>query len=272
MNIIVADDEKLALEGMMSTVIKAVPEARVHGYRQAEAVLEASRNMPEPVDVAFLDIEMRGISGMELARKLMDIFPDINIVFVTGYSEYSLEALQIHASGYVMKPVTVEKIRKELEVLRHPVSTRVDQGSKGLHIRTFGNFEVLIDNAPAVFKYQKTKELFAYLIDRRGSMCSNSEIISVLWEDDDDGKMHISYLKNIRTDLLNVLASCKMEDCVVRSRGEIGVRCDMISCDYFNFLDGKPGTEPFRGEYMTQYSWAEYTLASLLQLSEKGHN
>ncbi len=269
MNIIVADDEKLALEGMMSTVIKAVPDSRVHGYRQAEAVLEAVQNMTEPVDVAFLDIEMRGMSGMELAKKLMAHFPDINIVFVTGYSEYSLEALQIHASGYVMKPVTVEKIRKELEVLRHPVSSDDDKSSGRLYVKTFGNFEVLIDNVPAVFKYQKTKELFAYLIDRRGSMCSNSEIISVLWEDDDDGRMHISYLKNIRTDLLNVLGSCGMSDCIVRNRGEIGLRSDMIDCDYFSFLDDKAEGEPFRGEYMTQYSWAEYTLASLLQLSGK---
>lgn len=270
MNILVADDEKLALEGIMSAVIKAVPEARVHGYRKAEAVLAAAQSMTEPVDVAFLDIEMRGMNGMELARRLMEIFPDINIVFTTGYSEYSLEAMQIHASGYILKPVTVDKIRKELTVLRHPVSVRESAEHEGLYVRTFGNFEVLIDNVPAVFKYQKSKELFAYLIDRRGAMCSNSEIISVLWEDDDDGKMHISYLKNIRTDLLNVLSSCNMADSIARARGGIAVRTDMIQCDYFDLLEGKKGGEPFRGEYMTQYSWAEYTLASLIQLSGPG--
>lgn len=73
-------------------------------------VSEALTCMQEnPCDIAFLDIRMRSMTGLELARKLKDIHPKINIIFVTGYDEYAGEAMRLHASGYIEKPVTEEK-------------------------------------------------------------------------------------------------------------------------------------------------------------------
>lgn len=72
-------------------------------------------------DVAFLDIQMRSMTGLELAKQLKERQPNVNIIFVTGFSEYTGEAIQLHASGYIEKPVTEEKIRRELDNLRHPV-------------------------------------------------------------------------------------------------------------------------------------------------------
>ncbi|MCR4908749.1 MAG: response regulator [Lachnospiraceae bacterium] len=265
MNIIAVEDEKLALESVMSIIAKACPEAGIHGFRTGEAVLrylEEEGNHSE-IHVAFLDVEMRGIDGVTLAGKLIKRFPSINIIFTTGYSEYSLDALKLHASGYIMKPITLSRVQEELSKLRYPV----EEGGKRIKVRTFGNFEVFFDGMPMSFRYSKTKELFAYLVDRRGALCRNSEIASVLWDDDEDDKSHVSYLKNIRTDLLSVLEANGCLDCITRTRGEIGIVTEAIDCDYYDWLSSsdKRSSRLFRGEYMSQYSWAEYTLAALLR-------
>ncbi len=263
MTIIAVDDEKLALEAMMKTIVKAAPQARVHGFRSPDAVIDYLKDNVR-IDVAFLDVEMSAnITGLDLADILTTRFPEINIIFTTGYSEYALDAIKMHCSGYIVKPVTLNRVKEELENLRNPVS---DVNERKLEVRAFGNFEVFVDGAPLSFKYQKTKELLAYLVDRRGSLCRNGEIVSVLWEDDMDDNSHASYLKNLRSDLIGTLEMYGLEDCIVRGRGEIGIVPEKISCDYYDFLegiDGASGKNFFRGEYMSQYSWAEVTIAGL---------
>ncbi len=260
MRIIAVDDEKPALQGLMATIAQVVDEqTEVAGFREpAEAIAYASEN---PVDVAFLDIEMRGMNGLQAAEELIRINPDINIVFTTGYSEYTGEAFGLHASGYITKPVTVEKLSKELADLRRPVSR--DDDAKKPQVQTFGNFEIFFDGKPLTFQYNKTRELVAYLVDRQGAFVSNGELIVILWDDDRPGA-HNSYFKNIRSDLISTLESCNLSDMVVRQRGKLAIVKDKIDCDYYHFLDGdEKAAAAYQGEYMAQYSWGEMTNAAI---------
>ncbi|MCR4843187.1 MAG: response regulator [Eubacterium sp.] len=259
--IVAVDDEKIALEGLMSSIKKAIPGSEPIGFRNPAKALDHVRD--NGCDIAFLDIEMRTMNGIEAAEGLKKINPRINVIFTTGYGDYAGEAFDVHASGYIMKPVTVDKIKKEMENLRYPLA---DSSAPRLKAQTFGNFEVFLDDEPLKFQYSKTKELLAYLIDRNGAMCSNQEIISILWEDDEDSDTgHNSYLKNIRSDLTSVLENAGCLDAIARQRGLMGVVPSRISCDYFDYLNGdKDSRSGFRGEYMSQYSWGEYTLGSLL--------
>ncbi|MBQ7583429.1 MAG: response regulator [Lachnospiraceae bacterium] len=262
MIIIAVDDEKLALEGLMTEIALAAPEAELNGFRSGREALSFCSGR-ERVDIAFLDIEMRGMSGMSLGEKLFELYPDINIIYTTGYSEYAVDAIGMRCSGYVLKPVTAAKIRHELENLRNPIK---NAEQKRLYARAFGRFEAYADGKPLRFKYQKTKELLAFLIDRRGELVSNADIVSALWEDDSSDSSHVSYLKNIRTDLLKTLEDSGVEECITRSRGEMGILPGSIDCDYYDYMDNKDVEGSgmlFRGEYMSQYSWGEYTLASL---------
>ena len=119
MTIITADDEPLALE-MLTDLVKTVkPDADVFSFSRPQKIVEWIKT--NKADVAFLDIRMRGMTGLELAEAIKTKAPETNIIFVTGYDEYALPAMSLHASGYVMKPVSEEKIRKELEHLRFPV-------------------------------------------------------------------------------------------------------------------------------------------------------
>lgn len=259
MEIIAVDDEKIALDGLVEGINKVVPDARVQGFRSGRAALEYVKG--NGCQVAFLDIEMPEISGVALARALKVQNPEINIIFTTGYSQYTKDAFELHASGYIMKPVTEEKIRREIEDLRHPVKHGEDQK---VRIMTFGNFEVFIDGKPVKFQYTKTKEMLAYLVDRNGAMCTNGELIGILWEDDENAGARISYLKNLRADLITTLKKYDCDHILARKRGEIGIIPDKVKCDYYEWLRGSAeGINAYRGEYMEQYTWSEITHGDL---------
>ncbi|MCR5546106.1 MAG: response regulator [Lachnospiraceae bacterium] len=264
MQILAVDDEKIALEGLVSSIEKVVPDADVMGFRRGDLAIEyASKNT---IDVAFLDIEMRGENGLELGNKLKEMYPNVNIIFTTGYGEYAGEAFKMHASGYVMKPATPEKIKKELDELRHPIE---NGSSNRVSCKTFGNFEVFVDNKPVEFQYNKSRELFAFLVDRNGALSTIQEIIMNLW-DDSEPDSHISYLKNVRKDMISTFEKLECSDVIVRQHGRIGIVPNLIDCDYFAFLNKDESVQVnYMGEYMTQYSWAEYTNGALEEMMSK---
>ena len=264
MTIIAIDDEKLALEGLLTEIALAAPEAEVHGFRNGADALAFCRER-DNVDVAFCDIEMKKMNGLTLGDELLKLYPKLNLIYTTGFSEYAVDAIGMRWSGYILKPINAEKIRHELDNLRNPPETN---GSKRLYAKTFGKFEVFVDGRPLQFHYQKTQELLALLIDHAGVMCSNAEIIEYLWEDYDMQSSHISYLKNIRRDLVSVLLDAGCGDCIVKNRGELGILKDQIDCDLYDYLksQGVEGADRmFRGEYMSQYSWGEYRIGWILK-------
>ena len=254
MRIIAVDDEKIALEALSSAIKAIVTEDEVVSFRYPEDALEyAKENF---CDIAFLDVEMVGMNGVELAGELKKYNSEINIVFCTGYGNYRDAAFELHASGYLMKPITPEKVKRELENLRRPISEK-----KKLKVQTFGNFEVYIDGKPLNFKYRRTKELFAYLVDRVGAMCTVGEITGILFEDESGRE---DYFQKLRRDLLSTLDEVGCSDAIVHKRGMLGVVVTEIRCDYYDYLNGqKDLTTSYFGEYMSQYSFAEYTNAHL---------
>ncbi|MEG2022354.1 MAG: response regulator [Oscillospiraceae bacterium] len=268
MNIIAADDERIALRLLISSINEAVPEAQVHGFGSGEEALAfGSEHL---CDVAFLDINMNDMDGITLAKHLKHVNPKINIIFVTAYKKYAMEALSLHSSGYIMKPATKEKIEHELEHLRHPVPM---QTKHKVWIQCFGNFEVFADGEPVKFAYSKTKELLAFLIDRKGAFCSNGEIIAALWEYDNDSVKRNSYLRDLRADLLTAFAALGAENAIRRQRGVIAVSPDQIACDYYNWMQGDiEAINAYRGEYMSQYSWGEFTHGGIEMAATAGRH
>lgn len=259
MIITLIDDEPLALALLTDAVHKAVPEALTHGFLEPEGLLRFVRE--HPCDVAFLDIEMREMNGILLAKRLKTAQPDINIIFVTGYSDYSLDAFRLHASGYVLKPATPQKVLNELENLRTPVP---EAPRARICVQTFGNFEVFADGQPLQFYYTKTKELLAYLIDRRGAALSTNELCAVLWEDKPNTGSSKSGLRHLISDLRATLRSVAAEDILRTARNAYSIVPERLDCDFYRLLEGDAAAiSAYRGEYMSQYSWAELTLGRL---------
>lgn len=257
MKILALDDEQIALEGLVLAVKKAEPSAAIYSFRKPGEALEFCKTMT--CEVALLDIQMRNMSGVELAKKIKLLNPQANIIFTTGYTDYMKEAFDIHASGYILKPVTPAKIRKELDNLRFPV---LPAAKNRVRFQTFGNFEVFIDGEPVRFKYEKTKEMLAYLVDRNGALCTNGEIMAVLWEDKDSS----SYFRSLKKDLRDLLAEAGCEEILIQQRGKIGIVREKVDCDYYDWLDGEiQAVNLYRGEYMAQYGWGEMTNAGFLK-------
>ena len=260
MKIIAVDDEKIALDALSSAIRAVVAEDEVISFRYPEDAVEYVKD--NPCDIAFLDIEMAGMSGVELAEELKKYNSEINIVFCTGYGNYRDKAFELHASGYLMKPITPEKVKRELENLRRPIFEK-----KRLKVQTFGNFEVYLDGKPLAFKYRRTKELFAYLVDRVGALCAVGEIIGILFEDDGGRE---DYFQKLRRDLLSTREEVGCENVIVHKRGMLGVVITEIQCDYYDCLNKrKDFATSYFGEYMSQYSFAEYTNAQLFDKFKK---
>ena len=258
MKIIAVDDERISLEGLLDIISEAAPDAELNGFEYPEDALDFLDN--HDCNIAFLDVEMAVMSGVELAEQLKMRNPDINIIFATGFEEYRKAAYELHASGYLTKPITVEKVKRELCELRRPIPER-----NRLRIQTFGNFEVFIDGKPISFKYNKTKELLAYLVDRKGALCTSAELQAVIFE---DSYGHESYMKSLRRDLLETLDAAGCGNIIAQQRGKLGVVPDRLDCDYYDWCDGKRMGIVWHGEYMAQYSWSEYTAGVLERMNK----
>ena len=125
-NVIMVDDRKIILAGGLPVLEEVMPNATVVGFtRPAEAIEYAKGNR---VSLAFLDIELGNVNGLDLCRALLEINPRTNVVFLTAYAEYSLDAWGTGASGFMVKPITQEGVREQLERLRYPFSTDANRG------------------------------------------------------------------------------------------------------------------------------------------------
>lgn len=262
MKILLVDDEQFVLEEMKELVEKVVPDAEIAAFSwpsEAEAYFESNE-----VDVAFLDIEMGVENGIQLAKKLKQRHPNVNLIFVTGYSQYATAAFQLRSSGYILKPPTKEAIEEELKNLRHPIG---DNNTEVFYIQCFGNFEVFNNGEPIRFERRKTKELLAYLVDRKGAMVSMGEISGALFENDENETSNRSYCRSLMADLKKTLQKCGREEVLIHGfQNSYGINTEKVVCDYYNYLKGLPeGIRTYNGEYMSQYSWGEVTLASLIE-------
>jgi two-component SAPR family response regulator len=251
---IAVDDEALMLGALVKAISASPDIAEVTKFSNCEMALEFVRE--HQIDIAFLDINMRGMGGLALAENILAACPKCKIVFCTGYEEYAIQAFKIHASGYLMKPISAEDVQAEINNIKG-----VRQKEKLLEVHCFGNFEVYAKGEKLNFKRLKSKELFAFLVDRKGAGMTAKQICAVLFPDDMDDNKNASYLRQLVMDLKNTLKTVGAESVLRHETPCYRVDTSLIQCDYYSYLEtGKP---EFHGEYMMQYSWAEDTCAML---------
>lgn len=255
MRILAVDDEPLALEMLTQAIEEAKPDAELTGFRKQSELLEEAKS--GGCDIAFLDIHMRGMNGVELAKNLKEVNPKMNIIFVTGYDEYTGDAMRLHASGYIMKPVTKEKIEAELEELRFPI---VPKNDALLKVQCFGNFDVFTpDGTPVHFERSKSKEVFAYLVHRHGSSCTVREIAAALFEDAPYDLKQQAYLQKIMSAMMKSLRKIGAEKAVNKKYNSLSVNVNLLDCDYYRFQELDAGAvNAYECEYMSQYYWADF--------------
>ena len=255
MRAICVDDERLLMEDNVA-MCRELPEIdEVKGFMSAKdalAWLTANR-----ADLALLDIDMPDMSGIELAIKIKNLSPDTAVIFTTGYAKYAVDAFSVHASGYLLKPVSKEALAENISYVfsRRPISPK-----KQVSVRTFGVFEVFVDSQQLKFHMAKCKEILAYLVDKQGSSVTRSQIAAILWEDRPyDRKLQKQLDVYIRS-LRDTLKEYEVERIFEMSRGTLRVIPETFDCDVYRFFAGDPDAiNAYRGEYMSAYSWASIT-------------
>ena len=262
MRIICVDDEVLLAEttAEMCRHLPGVDEAEALGGGR-EALKWFENNDAE---IAILDIDMSDIGGLSLAAQIKNIRPDIKIIFLTGYSQYAVDAFKLKASGYILKPVDEEELAREVEYASREIK-RDDHGEKEIEeangrivIQTFGGFDVFAGGRLVTFKQKKCKELLAVLVDRRGSSISRAEAFAIIYEDRVYDRPMQKQLDSIIRSMRESLREYSIEDIFEMRSGQMRILPDRVSCDLYRFLNGDAdAVNSYKGEYMSTYSWAE---------------
>lgn len=258
MNVYIVDDEKIVLEDTKRSVLKALGELNVQvdnlvatqSWRQALILAEDSKP-----DIAFLDISMPGKNGLDLGKEFQAINPKVNLIYITAYEEYAIQAYRIHASGYLLKPVDANDVIVEMNNLRHGAD---EAEGPVFRVQCFGNFEVFYEDKAITFRRQKTKELLAFLVDRKGASVSTEEICASIFDGDGTEDKHKNTLRVLSMELKQIFENCKLPEAYVHTRNAYAIAPNLIECDYYDYLKGKPlAAQKYAGEYMKQYSaWA----------------
>ena len=266
MKILAIDDEPLALNGLADEVKKAAPESELRGFTDPSAAIQELAQSAWTPDVALLDIEMPAVSGLALAEHIKEACPRCYIIFVTGYSQYALGALGMHASGYLMKPVVAEDIRRELQNLRIPLCAPALRTK----IQTFGNFDIFVDGLPLAFARSRAKEALAYVVSRNGGSVTVSELATILWESREYNRSLQNRTQTIISEMMRSLRQAGAADIIIKKHNCISIDVSKVDCDYFRYLRGDPvAVNAYMGEFMSQYSWAEMITGFLSTTNKK---
>lgn len=266
MNILAVDDEELLLWQLQATIKQVFPEAEIHGVDEIQDALDYVNDLcdrSEQLHYVFLDIKLRGGTGIDLAKDIKQKFPSAIIIFCTAYAEFALEAFQVGGLGYLTKPINKDKMVEALDKLKQVMDLPAEAAAQNseaddhrLRVQTFGNFEVYVNGLPMEFERSKSKEILAYLIDRRGASVTNAEIAVALWEEDGKTEQIRTYLSSLKKSLRSIGA----EDAIIRKRNQTAIDVSWFDCDSYRFLEGDAlAINQYRGEYMENYPWAEYS-------------
>jgi YesN/AraC family two-component response regulator len=129
---IAVDHEALMLGALVTAVEASADISEVTSFSDCEEALEFVKN--NPTDVAFLDINMRGMGGLALAEKIVALKPNCKIVFCTGYEEYAIPAFKLHASGYLMKPISAEDVQVEIDNIGIGLLGHINNSLNGIRL------------------------------------------------------------------------------------------------------------------------------------------
>ena len=236
LRVIAVDDEKNALD-RFDRVMADEPRVTVVGrFSHADEALDYLRK--EPVDIAFLDIEMPGTDGLHMAELISREMPRVEIVFITAYEQYALKAFQAHAVGFLLKPLDIREIREQIDNLIGRSARREEPpGQSKLVVRCFGSFvcypEAASDQAVR-WRTAKAEELFALLVHIRGRSISREMLIDALWPEVSPEK-GANQFRVTCTYIRNTLSELGFNDMLLRDRDSYFIDIDKLSCDMYDF-------------------------------------
>lgn len=258
MNIIYVDDEVAAVEKFEYIIHTLDHVTTLKTFTEAAPAQEYAEQ--HTIDIAFLDIEMPGIRGLELAKILRKINSNTKIVFLTAYDTFALDAFDAEAVSYILKPYNKECICQAIEKAEQIIYTPTKQ----VFIRTLPFFDVYVNHKLLYFNSEKAKELLAVLVDAAGGSVTTEQIIGHLWADRpyDAGAQALCRVTYKR--LREILNIAGIGFILASGTAQRFVHSEFYESDYKRLLTGDEEVIAiYDGRYMAHYSWAEETNARI---------
>ncbi|SEM69941.1 Two-component response regulator, SAPR family, consists of REC, wHTH and BTAD domains [Paenisporosarcina quisquiliarum] len=274
---ILVDDEDLSLFTLEKKLQEFPNIHIIKTYNSQEHILSDLRTTH--VDVAFLDIEMADLNGLDLAEAILSIQPSIQIVFVTAHSEYAIQAFELNSIDYLLKPITTKRLLKTINRLTKIVEVsrnhedRTDVISTSVpYIKCFNELQVFRNGQLIHFKTAKVKELFGFFLTNINTYINRDILIESLWPGQDYKKSKI-HLHTCLSYLRKTLDELGYSNCITFSDQSYFFTLEPIYCDaielkkYLQSLDKLDVTniqiaentvKLYTGEYMelNRYDWA----------------
>ncbi len=262
MRIVIVDDDRLCTEFLKDSIRQIMGDSVEFVVYMDSVKAIGNIGIRQQPDIVFLDIEMPNVSGVEIAKRSKEVWPNIHIVIVTSSAEHALTAWKLHADDYLLKPVGITELKRVIEHIRR-LDRAVTSDSK-IKVRCFGQFEVFYKDIPLKFKRSKAKELLAYLIAARGAGITSGELCGIFWDDAIDLTCKKTYIRQYASALRSALKERGCEEVFIHDRDSYAIDVSKVDCDYYRYLsDRGEGTVIYMGEFMTQYEWAEEIGAQL---------
>lgn len=272
-NILAVDDEKYPLKSMEKELKIVFPNESIFtksSGKEAITFVKEKVDAGEKIDYAFLDVEIGSINGIELGKSIKELCPKSKIIFCTAFSQYACESYQMHAIGYLLKPVMAKDIIEVLQAMDSEWLEAKKKKSENIYVQTFGNFEVFVNGKPIKFEREKSKEILAYLVDRKGAQVTIAELTGILFENKPCDRSTMNQTHTMLSSLKKSLANVGVDDLIIKSWKHIAVDISKLNCDMYELIKGSVlAINAYQGEYMSNYSWAEFTNANLANTFNK---
>ncbi len=182
------------------------------------------------LDAVFLDIEMPGVNGLQLSEQIQNLNENIEIIFVTAYNQYAVDAFEMQAMDYIMKPLTEERLGKTIKRLLKNDKTSMPSGKS--YIQCFGEFEVFLNGEVMTWKNSKAKEVLAFLVHKNGVPVNWEKIAAAVWPDYNSEKAQTNF--HATTYLLRKrLAGVGLSGILESVRGNYRILKDKVDCDVY---------------------------------------
>ena len=282
---VLVDDEQLALQHMKKKLGELGTVEVISTFSNAESFLIDMEQLD--FQVVFLDIEMPGLNGLDLARIIKEWNKEIYIVFVTAYRDYAIQAFELHSIDYLLKPIlkyrlekTVIRIQEQIQ-LTEKSPAPVEPALPILTVNCFDEFIAYFQDEPVKWKTAKSKELFAFLVSNLQTYINRDTIIDQLWPEHDYKKAKIQ-LHTSMSHLRKTLDSIGYEQVIIFSNQSYALELDTLQCDAIeleNMILQQPEVNPeniqaferivqqYTGDYMEKnsYEWATVKAQSIRQ-------
>lgn len=250
MKVIYVDDEKIAIDKFKLLIEQIDSVTVVNTFDSSLRAFEFAKN--NDIDIAFLDIEMPKMTGIELAQELHSINENIQIIFITAYSNFAYSAFNVDAVGYLLKPYTLEMLAQAVDKAKRIKPKR----SKKVFVQTMPNFAVYVDQKLLPINSAKPKELLALLVYNKGASLSGADALKILWQDKDTDDTNSLYRVTVKR-LKTILEEAGIDFIFGSVGSQRFVYPDSFECDYYLLLNGNVrAINAYNGEFLSEYDWA----------------